>query len=59
MANHPSSASPFDEMEYDTYLQVAFHGGRLRVRLSGRIKWSAERLRGLCGRVDRGQFTGD
>jgi hypothetical protein len=50
-------------VEYDTYLQIAFHAGCMWVRLSGMIylevrdfEWVGERLKALCARVERGEF---
>lgn len=49
--------------EYDTYLQIAFHAGKLWVRLSGQIylelknfEWVGYRLKELCARVEQGEF---
>lgn len=48
--------------EFDTYLQMAFHAGNMWVRLSGQIylevrdfEWVGERLKELCGRIERGE----
>jgi hercynylcysteine S-oxide lyase len=52
-------------VEFDTYLQIAFHAGRMWVRLSGMIylevrdfEWVGERLNELCARVEKGEFRG-
>jgi len=51
--------------EYDTYLQIAFHAGKLWVRLSGQIylelkdfEWAGHTLKELCDRVNRGEWKG-
>jgi hypothetical protein len=51
-------------MEIDSYLQTAFHAGKLWVRLSGQIylevddfKWVAPRLMELCERAKRGEAS--
>ena len=49
--------------EFDTYLQLAFHAGKMWVRLSGQIylelkdfEWVGHRLKELSERVARGEF---
>lgn len=51
--------------EFDTFLQVAFLGGAVWVRLSGQIyleledfMWVGERLKELCGRLNKGEVEG-
>ncbi|KAE9365147.1 PLP-dependent transferase, partial [Stipitochalara longipes BDJ] len=48
--------------DYDTYLQIAFHAGKMWVRLSGQIylevadfEWVGAKLNMLCERVQRGE----
>lgn len=48
--------------ECDTYLQIAFHAGKMWVRLSAQIylemsdfEWVGERLKELCERVRKGE----
>ncbi|KAL2062450.1 hypothetical protein VTL71DRAFT_6716 [Oculimacula yallundae] len=50
--------------EFDTYLQTAFHGGKLWVRFSGQIyleksdfEWVGPRLKELCERVKKGDVS--
>jgi len=49
--------------DYDTYLQTAFHNGKMWVRLSGQIylevqdfEWVGEKLKVLCERLRKGEF---
>jgi hypothetical protein len=51
--------------EFDTYLQIGFHSGKMWVRLSGQIylelkdfEWVGHRLKELSERVERGEFRG-
>jgi hypothetical protein len=51
--------------EYDTYLQIAYHAGKMWVRLSGQIflelkdfEWVGHTLKELCERVKRGEWKG-
>jgi hercynylcysteine S-oxide lyase len=46
--------------EFDTYLQIGFHSGRMWVRLSGQIylafkdfEWIGFRLKDLCDRLNK------
>lgn len=50
--------------EFDTYLQIAYFGGAMWVRLSGQIylevedfEWVGLKLKELCNRVHRGEST--
>jgi len=48
--------------DFDTYLQIGFHGGHLWVRLSGQVyleksdfEWIGGVLEGLCARIIGGE----
>lgn len=50
--------------EFDTYLQIAMHGGVMWVRLSAQIylelrdfEWVGYRLKGLCARIEDGEVA--
>lgn len=51
--------------DYGTFIQSLFYGGAWWARLSGQVylemsdmEWAAKTLKDICGRVDRGEWTG-
>ncbi|KAF2472996.1 PLP-dependent transferase [Lindgomyces ingoldianus] len=51
--------------DYDTFMAFMFYGGNWWVRFSAQVylemsdfAWAAERLKGLCQRVEKGEFLG-
>lgn len=51
--------------DYGTFIQSLFYGGAWWARLSGQVyldmgdmEWCAETLKDICGRVDKGEWTG-